>query len=197
MISYPQDWWVDGWTKRDQVLLKDWPFLMLSPDQSSRTRHSKEIIQMPLWTLWVPSDSFWINALATFQSCMNHVFNKQLWKFVLVFFDDILIYSRTWEEHLQHLDEVLEILEEKKFYAKIFKCEFGMKKMLYLGHIIRVQGFKVHQENIEAILNWSTPKNVTKLRIFLSICTYYRRFVKGYSQLKTTLTDLTKRGAFL
>ena len=79
------------------------------------------------------------NALATFQSCMNHTFRVQLCKFFLVFFDDIFLYNKTWEEHLKHLDEVLSILEEHSLYAKMSKCEFGMKEMLYLGHIISVE----------------------------------------------------------
>ena len=75
---------------------------------------------------------------------MNHTFKKQLWKFLLVFFDDIVIYSRSWEEHLQQLDEVLSILGEQRLYAKMSKCEFGMTEMLYLGHVIEEQGVEVH-----------------------------------------------------
>jgi hypothetical protein len=136
------------------------------------------------------------NAPATFQSCMNHIFRGQLRRFVLVFFDDILIYSRTWEEHLQHLEEVLRILEEQQFYAKLSKCEFGLTEMLYLGHIIGADGVKVHEEKIRAIRDWPVPRDVTTLRGFLGICTYYRKFVKGFSQLAAPLTDLTKKGAF-
>jgi hypothetical protein len=80
------------------------------------------------------------NAPATFQSCMNHVFNKQLRKHFLVFFDDFLIYSRTWEEHLQHVDQIFSIMEKQPLYAKESKCEFGMMEVLYLGHIIGAKG---------------------------------------------------------
>jgi hypothetical protein len=80
------------------------------------------------------------NAPATFQSYMNHTFSKQLRKHLLVFFDDILVYSRTWEEHLQHLDEVLGILDKQELCAKLSKCEFGLTEMLYLGHVIGAQG---------------------------------------------------------
>jgi hypothetical protein len=125
---------------------------------------------------------------------MNHVFRRQLRRFVLVFFDDILIYNRTWEEHLQHLEEVLRILEEQQFYAKLSKCEFGLTEMLYLGHIIGADGVKVHEEKIRAIRDWPVPRDVTALRGFLGICTYYRKFVKGFSQLAAPLTDLTKKG---
>ena len=101
------------------------------------------------------------NDPTSFQSCMNHTFKAQLWKFLLVLFDDILIYSKTWEEYLRHVDEVLEILEEQFLYAKMSKCEFGIQEMLYLGHVISTDGVHVHMENIRAILVWHTPKNVT------------------------------------
>jgi len=136
------------------------------------------------------------NAPATFQSCMNHIFRSHVRKFVLVFFDDILIYSRTWEEHLQQIETVLRVLEEQQFYAKLSKCEFGLTEMLYLGHIIRVDRVKVHEEKIRAIRDWPELRNVTKLRGFIGICTYYQKFVKSFSQLATPLTGLTRKGAF-
>jgi len=135
------------------------------------------------------------NALATFQSCMNHIFHSHLRKFVLVFFDDILIYSRTWEEHLQHIETVLRILEQQ-FYAKLSKCEFGLTEMLYLGHIIGVDGVRVHEEKIRAIRDWPKLRNMTELRGFIGICTYYRKFVKSFSQFAAPLTDLTRKGVF-
>jgi hypothetical protein len=127
---------------------------------------------------------------------MNHIFKDHLRKLVLVFFDDILVYSKTWQEHLRHLDEVLTIMESQSLYAKESKCEFGMTKLLYLGHIISAQGVQVHQEKIMAILVWPTPKNVIELSFF-GLCSYYRRFVRGFSQLGTPLTDLTRQGAFI
>jgi hypothetical protein len=136
------------------------------------------------------------NAPTTFQSCMNHVFNKQLRKHLLVCFDNLLIYSKTWEEHLQHVEQILTIMEGQSLYAKDSKCEFGMTEVLYLGHIIGVKGVQVHREKIQAIVEWPTPKTLTKLRGFLGICSYYRRFVKGFSQLCAPLTNLTKKGAF-
>jgi hypothetical protein len=104
---------------------------------------------------------------------MNHIFKKKLRKFLLVFFDDLLIYNRTWEEHLEHLDEILSIMEDQSLYAKESKCEFGMKKILYLGHVVNAQGVQVHREKIQAILDWPSPKNLTHLRGFFGICNYY------------------------
>ena len=98
-------------------------------------------------------------------------------------FDDILIYSHTWEEHLQHLETVLHILKDQQFNSKLSKCEFGLTEMLYLGHIIGAEGVRVHEEKIQAIRDWLEPRNVTKLRVFVGICTYYWKFVKGFSQL--------------
>jgi hypothetical protein len=84
------------------------------------------------------------NAPATFQSCMNHIFRGQLRKYILVFFDDILIYNKTWDEHLAHLEAVLDIMKTQSLYAKESKCEFGMRELLYLGHIISGRGVQVH-----------------------------------------------------
>jgi hypothetical protein len=111
------------------------------------------------------------NAPATFQSYMNHVFNKQLRKHLLVFFDDLLIYSKTWEEHLRHVDQILSIMEEQSLYAKESKCEFWMTEVLYLGHIIGVKGVQAHQEKITAFRECPTPKTLMELSRFLGLCT--------------------------
>lgn len=110
------------------------------------------------------------NAPTTLQSCMNHIFKGKLRKFLLVFFDDILIYSITWEEHLRHIDEVLGILEQHSLFAKMSKCEFGMEEILYLGHKISAQGVRVDEEKIEAIKSWPKPRTLTHLRGFLGLC---------------------------
>jgi hypothetical protein len=98
---------------------------------------------------------------------------------------------------MRHLDEVLSIMKAQSLYAKESKCEFGMTELLYLGHIIRAQGVQVHQEKIRAILDWPTPRNVIELKSFFRLCSYYRQFVWGFSQLGAPLTDLTKHGAFI
>jgi hypothetical protein len=108
------------------------------------------------------------NAPATFQSCMNHIFRGQLRKYLLVFFDDILIYRKTWDDHLEHLREDLDIMQSQSLYAKEYKCEFGMREILYMGYIISGKGVQVHQEKIKAILDWPMPKNLTKLKGFFN-----------------------------
>ena len=104
------------------------------------------------------------NAPATFQSCMNNIFHKQLRKFVLLFFDDIHIYSKTWKEHFHHLEDVLNIMHDQYLFANLSKCEFGLKNLLYLGHIIDQDGVKVDMEKIRAILEWPHTKILTELR---------------------------------
>jgi hypothetical protein len=94
------------------------------------------------------------------------------------------------------LEKVLDIMKTQSLYAKESKCEFGMRELLYLGNIISGQGVQVHQEKIRAIVDWPTPKNLTELRGFFGLCSYYRQFIKGFSQLGAPLIDLTKKGAF-
>jgi len=136
------------------------------------------------------------NAPATFQAVMNELFHPHLRKYVLVFFDDILIYSKTWKEHLKHLETVLSILEENEFYAKKSKCTFGKEEVEYLGHIISREGVKVDSKKIQAIKEWPKPKNVSKLRGFLGLAGYYRRFVKNYAHVTAPLTNLLKKNSF-
>jgi len=104
---------------------------------------------------------------------MNTMLQAFLRIFVLVFFYDILVYSKTWEDHLQHLQQVLSILQHHKFFAKYSKCSFGVPKVDYLGHIISGQGVEVDPSKIEAIKAWPTPTNVTSLRGFLGLTGYH------------------------
>jgi hypothetical protein len=94
------------------------------------------------------------------------------------------------------VEQIIAIMEDQSLYAKESKCEFGMIELLYLGHIIGLKGVQVHQEKIQSILDCPTPKTLTELKGFLGMCCYYRRFIKGFSQLCAPLNDLTRKGAF-
>lgn len=131
-----------------------------------------------------------INAPVTFHATMNEFFHPYLRKFVLVFFNYILIYSKTWKENLKHLGKVLSILEKNQFDAKLSKCTFGQREVEYLGDIIPREGVKMDPNNIKLIKEWPEPKNISKLIRFLGLIRYYIRFIKNYAHLMVPLTSL-------
>ena len=136
------------------------------------------------------------NAPATFQCIMNDVLAPFLRKFVMVFLDDILIYSPDFDTHLQHLASVLEKLREHQLYMKASKCSFAQTKLEYLGHIISDVGVATDPSKIEAMLKWPEPTTVTKLRGFLGLTGYYRKFVHHYGLIAQPLTQLLKKKQF-
>jgi hypothetical protein len=127
---------------------------------------------------------------------MNDIFRAYLRKFVLVFFDDILIYSRNLEEHQQHLRQVLMILMTNSFVANMSKCKFGCTEVDYLGHVISGKGVAVDPEKIKCVLDWPETKTVKGVRGFLGLTGYYRKFVKDYGKIAKPLTELTKKDNF-
>jgi hypothetical protein len=133
------------------------------------------------------------NAPAVFMDLMNRVFWFYLDKCVVVFIDDILVYSSSYLEHKKHLRKVLEILRENKLYAKLDKCEFWLKEVIFLGHIILAGGICVDPGKVEAVLKWEKPTNVTEIRSFLGLAGYYRRFIEGFSTIASPLTKLTRK----
>nr|XP_027075945.1 uncharacterized protein LOC113699797 [Coffea arabica] len=125
---------------------------------------------------------------------MQRVFKKYLDQFVAVFIDDILIYSKTREEHVKHLEIVLQILREQKLYAKFSKCEFWLEEIFFLGHKVSKEGIAVDPAKVEAVMNWKQPETPTEVRSFLGLAGYYRRFIKDLSKIAGPMTELTKKG---
>ena len=134
-----------------------------------------------------------VNAPATFTTLMNNVFHDLLDDCVIVYLDDILVYSRTKEEHLGHLRKVLGLLRANKLYAKQEKCEFLKTEITYLGHVIGPLGISMDPEKIKAIRDWPPPKNVKELQSFLGLANYYRKFMKDFAKTTTPLNNLLKK----
>ncbi|KAL0551938.1 hypothetical protein IC582_011031 [Cucumis melo] len=134
------------------------------------------------------------NAPAVFMDLMNRVFREFLDTFVIVFIDDILIYSKTEAEHEEHLRMVLQTLRDNKLYAKFSKCEFWLKQVSFLGHVVSKDGVSVDPAKIEAVTGWTRPSTVSEVRSFLGLAGYYRRFVENFSRIATPLTQLTRKG---
>ncbi|KAG8503702.1 hypothetical protein CXB51_001695 [Gossypium anomalum] len=133
------------------------------------------------------------NAPAVFMDLMNLIFWPYLDKFVVVFIDDILIYSKDETEYAEHLRIVLQTLRDKQLYAKFSKSEFWLREVGFLGHIVSGDGIRVDPSKISAIIDWKPPKNVTEVRSFLGLARYYRRFVNGFSIIAAPMTRLLRK----
>jgi hypothetical protein len=125
---------------------------------------------------------------------MNKVFMEYLDKFVVVFIDDILIFSKNEEEHDEHLRLVLQKLKENQLYAKLNKCEFWLKEVSFLGHIISEGGIFIDPSKVNVVLSWNTPQNDLDIRSFLGLAGYYRRFIEGFSKISMLLIELLEKG---
>ncbi|GJT12478.1 putative reverse transcriptase domain-containing protein [Tanacetum coccineum] len=133
------------------------------------------------------------NAPAVFMDLMNRVCKPYLDKFVIVFIDDILIYSKNKQEHEEHLKLILELLKKEELYAKFSKCEFWIPKVQFLGHVIDSKGIHVDPAKIESVKDWASPKSPTEIRQFLGLAGYYRRFIEGFSKIAKPMTKLTQK----
>ena len=133
------------------------------------------------------------NAPSTFMRLMNHVLRVFIGKFVVVYFDDILVYSKNVEEHLDHLRAVLDTLRRESLYANFKKCSFCMDKIVFLGFVVSANGIEVEKDKVKAILDWPTPKNISEVRSFHGLASFYRRFVKNFSTIAAPLNEIVKK----
>ncbi|GJX54829.1 putative reverse transcriptase domain-containing protein [Tanacetum coccineum] len=124
---------------------------------------------------------------------MNRVCKPYLNKFVIVFIDDILIYSKNKEEHEEHLKLILELLKKEELYAKFSKCDFWLPKVQFLGHVIDSEGIHVDPTKIESIKDWASPKAPTEILQFLGLVSYYQKFIEGFSKIAKPMTKLTQK----
>ena len=133
------------------------------------------------------------NASTAFMDLMNRVFRPYVDQFVVVFIDDILVYSKDRENHDTHLRVVLETLRKEQLYAKLSKCEFWLNEVSFLGHIVSKEGIRVDLKKIEVVVEWKPPRNVIEVRRFLGLTGYYRRFVKGFSMIAAPMTTAPEK----
>ena len=133
------------------------------------------------------------NVLGVFMEYMNRILHPFLDRFVVVFIDDILVYSKSQEEYVEHLGIVLRLLKENKLFAKLSKCEFWLREVSFLGQVILKGDIEVDPSKVDAVLQWESPKSVFEIRSFLGLAGYYRRFIEGFSKLALPLTHLTQK----
>ncbi|MBK5591052.1 RNA-directed DNA polymerase, partial [Salmonella enterica subsp. enterica serovar Typhi] len=133
------------------------------------------------------------NAPSTFMRLMNHVLRKFIGKFVVVYFDDILIYSRDMKSHIEHIRLVLIELRDNKLYANVKKCTFCVEEVVFLGFVVSKDGVKVDDAKVKAIHEWPTPKLASQVRSFHGLASFYRRFVKDFSTKAAPLNELCKK----
>ena len=133
------------------------------------------------------------NAPSTFMRLMNYVLRAFIGKFVVVYFDDILIYSKNLDDHLIHLKYVLDVLRKERFFANLKKCTFCTDKLMFLGFVVSAQGIQVDEEKVRAIQDWPSPTSVSKVRSFHGLASFYRRFVKHFSSIAAQITEVIKK----
>jgi hypothetical protein len=133
------------------------------------------------------------NTPSTFMRLMNHALHAFIGRFVVVYFDDILVYSKDLNEHINHLQYVLDVLRKEKLYANLKKCSFCVDKVVFLGYVISAKGIEVDEEKVKAIKEWPTLKSITKVRSFHGLASFYWRFVKNFSTLAAPLTEIVKK----
>jgi len=136
------------------------------------------------------------NAPSTFMRLMNQVLKPFIGNFFIVYFDDILIYSRNPTNHMDHVRKVLEVLRENKLFINLKKCSFMMDQLLFLGFVVSANGIRVDEEKVRVIREWPTPKTVGAVRSFHGLATFYRRFVRNFNSIVAPITECMKKGKF-
>jgi hypothetical protein len=133
------------------------------------------------------------NAPAHFMYLMNSIFMPELDKFLVVFIDDILVYSKNEEEHERHLRIILQWLHDHQLYAKFSKCAFWLKKVPFLGHVISAEGSAVNSSKVQEVLDWKSPRSITQIRSFLGLARYYHWFIPNFSKIAKPMTKLLEK----
>ena len=136
------------------------------------------------------------NAPASFMRTMNQVFRTHIGKFIIIYFDDILIFSKTMEEHVKHLKVVLDILQTERLFINLEKSEFCKDKLVFLGSVVSTEGLSMDPEKIKAILEWPAPQSITEVKSFHGLVNFYKKFIRNFSGISAPLTDCTRGKMF-
>jgi len=145
------------------------------------------VVGNALWTFYAPS---------TFMRLMNQMFRPYIGKFVVVYFDDILIYSKNEHEHQDHVTQVMLVLEREKLFGNLKKCAFFTPEVTFPGYIITGDGIKVDESKVEAIRSWPLPKSIHDVQAFHGLASFCRRFIRGFSTIMAPMTEVIKGTSF-
>ena len=137
------------------------------------------------------------NAPSTFMRMMTQVLKPFMGKFLVVYFDGILIYSKSREQHFDHLTQVCTTLRKESLYGNLKKCSFFTDRVIFLGFIVSSEGVSTDSQKVQAIVKWPKPKNIHEIRSFHGLASFYRRFIKGFSTIMSLITDCMKQGEFV
>jgi hypothetical protein len=136
------------------------------------------------------------NAPSTFMRLMNHVFKPFIGLFVIVYFDDILVYNKSQQDHMEHLYQVFQTFRKQKLYVNLKKCHFLTNSLVFLGYVVLAEGIKMDPSKIEAIISWPKPKSLHDIKSFYGLASFYRHFIRSFSSIIAPITECLKGGKF-